>query len=108
MRRKIEPDTRVPSFIVTIIGAGYKFTPRISGAPAIAGSDPSSSAKRLSIAVMPFENLTNNPDRDYFIDGVVEEIITALSRVGWFRVIARGSTFAYKGRNILPAHSSEN
>jgi adenylate cyclase len=104
LRRKIEPDAGAPSLIVTVTGAGYKFTPRISPAPDAASSGPpSSSAERLSVAVMPFDNLTNDPDRDYFVDGVVEDIIAALSRVGWFRVVARGSTFAYRGRVLSPS-----
>ena len=59
-----------------------------------------SHAERPSIAVMPFENLSGDPKQEYFVDGVTEEIITALSRIRWFFVIARQSTFAYKGRSI--------
>jgi TolB-like protein/Flp pilus assembly protein TadD len=50
-----------------------------------------------SIAVLPFANLSNDPDQDYFADGMVEEITTALSRLRWFFVIARNSAFIYKG-----------
>src|SRR3954453_9431359 len=53
-----------------------------------------------SIAVLPFQNLSSDPEQEYFADGVVEEIITALSRVRWFFVIARNSTFTYKGRAV--------
>jgi TolB-like protein/Tfp pilus assembly protein PilF len=52
-----------------------------------------------SIAVLPFTNLSGNTQDDAFVDGVTEEIITALSRVRWFFVIARGSTFAFRGRD---------
>jgi adenylate cyclase len=51
-----------------------------------------------SIAVLPFDNLSGDRDQEYFADGMVEEIITALSRMRWLFVIARNSTFAYKGR----------
>jgi TolB-like protein len=51
-----------------------------------------------SIAVLPFHNLSGDPDRDYFADGIVEDIITALSRIRWLFVIARNSSFTYKGR----------
>src|SRR5262244_1477668 len=51
-----------------------------------------------SIAVLPFANMSGDPDQEYFADGMVEEIITALSRIRWLFVIARNSTFAYKGR----------
>ncbi len=50
-----------------------------------------------SIAVLPFENLSGDPDQEYFSDGITEDIITALSRIRQFFVIARNSTFAYKG-----------
>jgi TolB-like protein/Flp pilus assembly protein TadD len=51
-----------------------------------------------SIAVLAFENLSGEQEQDYFADGIVEEIITALSRIKWLFVIARNSSFAYKGR----------
>jgi TolB-like protein/class 3 adenylate cyclase/Tfp pilus assembly protein PilF len=53
-----------------------------------------------SIAVLPFQNMSGDPDQEYFADGMVEEITTALSRFQWLFVIARTSTFAYKGRSI--------
>ncbi len=53
-----------------------------------------------SIAVLPFQNLSGDPDQEYFADGVVEDITTAVSRVGWLFVIARNSSFTYKGRPI--------
>jgi adenylate cyclase len=53
-----------------------------------------------SIAVLPFQNLSGDPEQDYFADGMVEEIITALSRIRWLFVIARNSSFTYKGQVI--------
>jgi adenylate cyclase len=53
-----------------------------------------------SIAVLPFQNMGGDPDQEHFADGMVEEIITALSKVRWFFVIARNSTFTYKGRAV--------
>ena len=53
-----------------------------------------------SIAVLPFTNMSGDPEQEYFADGVVEDIITALSRVQWFFVIARNSSFTYKGRAV--------
>ena len=53
-----------------------------------------------SIAVMPFANMSGDPEQEYFVDGMVEEIITALSRIRWLFVIARNSTFTYKGRPV--------
>jgi adenylate cyclase len=53
-----------------------------------------------SIAVLPFQNMSGDPEQEYFADGMVEEIITALSRVRWLFVIARNSSFIYKGRAV--------
>jgi TolB-like protein len=53
-----------------------------------------------SIAVLAFNNMSGDPDQDYFAEGVVEEIITALSRTRWLFVIARNSSFTYKGRAV--------
>jgi adenylate cyclase len=50
-----------------------------------------------SIAVLPFANLSGDPEQEYFADGMVEEIITALSRICWLFVISRNSSFTYKG-----------
>jgi adenylate cyclase len=55
---------------------------------------------RPSIAVLPFQNLSGDPEQEYFADGVVEEIITALSRIRWLFVIARNSSFTYRGQAI--------
>ena len=53
-----------------------------------------------SIAVLPFENMSGDPEQEYFADGMVEEIITALSRMRWLFVIARNSSFTYKGQPV--------
>jgi TolB-like protein/Flp pilus assembly protein TadD len=53
-----------------------------------------------SIAVLPFANMSGDPEQEYFADGMVEEIITALSRIRWLFVIARNSSFAYKGQSV--------
>ncbi len=50
-----------------------------------------------SVAVLPFENLSGDPEQDYFADGITEDIITALTHVPWIFVIARNSSFSYKG-----------
>jgi TolB-like protein/class 3 adenylate cyclase/Flp pilus assembly protein TadD len=53
-----------------------------------------------SIAVLPFANMRGDPEQEYFADGMVEEIITALSRIRWLFVIARNSSFTYKGQSV--------
>jgi adenylate cyclase len=67
-----------------------------SAAEAPAGNPPDTP----SIAVLPFANLSNDPEQEYFADGMVEDMITALSRFRWLVVIARNSTFTYKGRAV--------
>src|SRR5437667_58179 len=57
-----------------------------------------------SIAVLPFANMSGDPEQEYFADGMVEEIITALSRIRWLFVIARNSSFTYKGRAVDVKH----
>ena len=63
-------------------------------APALALPD------KPSIAVLPFQNMSGDPEQEYFVDGMVEDIITGLSRIKWLFVIARNSSFVYKGRAI--------
>jgi adenylate cyclase len=55
---------------------------------------------RPSIAVLPFQNMSGDPEQEYFADGMVEDIITELSRIRWLFVIARNSTFTYKGQAV--------
>jgi len=56
--------------------------------------------EKPSIAVLPFDNLSGDPEQDYFADGITEDIITALSRFRWLFVIARNSSFTYKGKPV--------
>ena len=53
-----------------------------------------------SIAVLPFQNMSGDPEQEYFADGIVEDIITSLSRIRWFFVIARNSSFTYKEKSV--------
>src|SRR6516162_1182470 len=55
---------------------------------------------RPSIAVLPFQNMSGDPEQEYFVDGMVEDIITGLSRIKWLFVIARNSSFVYKGKSV--------
>ena len=77
----------------------YEFYPDTSPA----GKTPASELARPdkpSIAVLPFQNMSGDAEQEYFADGMVEDIITGLSRFKWLFVIARNSTFAYKGRSV--------
>ena len=56
--------------------------------------------EKPSLAVLPFENLSGDPEQEYFADGMVEEITTAIARLSWLFVIARNSSFTYKGKAV--------
>jgi adenylate cyclase len=73
---------------------------RLGIKPAVSASVPLALPDKPSIAVLPFQNLSSDPEQEYFTDGMVEEITTALSRFPSLFVIARNSSFAYKGRAI--------
>jgi adenylate cyclase len=81
------------------------FDVRIAGEKATAAPDPPTRASlplpdKPSISVLPFTNMSGDPEQEYFADGMVEDIITGLSRIKWLFVIARNSTFVYKGKPI--------
>jgi adenylate cyclase len=85
----------------TLPKRGYLFAGQGDPAkPAIARPPVPSLPDKPSIAVLPFQNMSGDPDQEYFADGTVEDITTALSRIRWLFVIARNSAFAYKGRAI--------
>jgi adenylate cyclase len=74
---------------------------RPAGAPAAAAGGPALGIpEKPSIAILPFQNMSGDPEQEYFADGMVEDIVTGLSRIKWLFVIARNSTFAYKGKAI--------
>ena len=78
-------------------------TYRVMAAPGAASRRASSGPplpEKPSIAVLPFANMSGDPEQEYFADGMVEEIITALSRIRWLFVIARNSSFTYKGQAV--------
>src|SRR5262245_34218292 len=68
--------------------------------PAVKATSPLPLPDKPSIAVLPFQNLRGDPEQEYLADGVVEDIISALSCKRWLFVIARNSSFTYKGRSV--------
>jgi TolB-like protein len=116
LRRILDQNRELGSCIQTVPNRGYRFVvpvKRVETAdPAVLTAFfgdssqaplPSSSPAlpdKPSIAVMPFANMSGDPEQEYFADGMVEEIITALSRIRWLFVIARNSSFSYKGQAI--------
>ena len=95
LRKALGEERGAPAHLVTVPGRGYRLLGvEDASAPAPGG--------RASIAVLPFENLSSDSEQGYFADGVVEDIITGLSRVKWLTVIARNSSFVYRGRAADP------
>ncbi len=84
------------------VGVAAKTKPVTQGesVPPIAHAATPGLPDKPSIAVLPFTNMSGDPDQEYFVDGMVEDIITALSRFNQLFVIARNSTFTYKGRAV--------
>lgn len=102
IRRTLADASAEAQWIETLPRRGYRYV-----GPAATGSEPNQSPapslslpNRPSIAVLPFANLNGDPEQDYFADGMVDDIITGLSRINWLFVIARNSTFAYKGEAV--------
>jgi TolB-like protein/class 3 adenylate cyclase len=73
---------------------------RLGLKPTVSASVPLALPDKPSIAVLPFANMSGDAEQEYFAEGMVEEIITALSRIRWLFVIARNSSFTYKGQNV--------
>jgi adenylate cyclase len=86
----------VHAYRVVLSEGGASLSPP---AKTLAGTPPALPDKP-SIAVLPFQNMSGDPEQEYFSDGMVEEIITALSRIRWLFVIARNSSFTYKGQAV--------
>ena len=68
--------------------------------PITAASTELSLPEKPSLVVLPFQNMTGDTDQEYFVDGMVEEITTAIARLPWLFVIARNSAFTYKGKAV--------
>lgn len=83
-----------PGMIMTVHGRGYKY---VGPKPFVAAAEPQEK-RRPSIAVLPFDNMSGDPEQDYFSDGITEDIIAQLSKFKDFLVIARNSSFQFRGK----------
>jgi TolB-like protein/cytochrome c-type biogenesis protein CcmH/NrfG len=104
LRKALGDDARRPRYIETLHRRGYRFIGKIAAAPGPAATGGTAAALALpdrpSIAVLPFANMSDEADREYFADGISEDLITGLSRIHWLFVIARNSCFVYKDRAV--------
>jgi len=103
LRRALGETADGQSYILTLPGKGYRFLgfqPHLS-----VGGDRTIARAGLpgrAVVVLPFRNMSSDPEQEYFVDGIVEDIIAGLSRIKWLSVIARNSSFIYKGRTVGP------
>jgi TolB-like protein len=98
LRRLLGPAPDGAAWIETVPRVGYRFAGNAiveGGVPTT--SEPKDNSPRLSIAVVPFQNVSGDPEQEYFADGITDDIITSLARFRWFSVASRGTSFAYKG-----------
>ncbi len=108
LRRVLAEEPGGDGWIETLPRRGYRFVGPLGKAEVVEQVaaphiDPSTRPERddrPSIAVLPFTNMSGDPEQDYFADGTVEEIITGLSRIKWLSVISRNSSFIYKNKPV--------
>src|SRR4029450_3444349 len=101
-RRAIGDNGDQQRLIRTVARRGVRFVASVNArtdAP-VERTAPTLRAERPAIAVLPFVNANGEPEQDYFADGIAEDIITELSRLRWLLVIARNSSFTYKGKPV--------
>ncbi|MGB6535976.1 MAG: winged helix-turn-helix domain-containing protein [Xanthobacteraceae bacterium] len=106
LRKALDEGTSGQTHLMTVPGRGYRLVglnPRLAAADG--GPDGSSDHLALSdkpsIAVLPFVNMSGDSEQEYFAEGMVEEIITGLSRIKWLSVISRNSTSTYKNKPVV-------
>src|SRR5712671_957611 len=104
LRKALDEGKDGQAYVVTVPGRGYRLV-GTKAAPSFSVRDVDTRPgpvipDKPSIAVLPFQSMSDDPGQQYFADGVVEEIITALSRFSGLFVIARNSSFTYKGRSV--------
>jgi TolB-like protein len=103
LRKALDEARTGDDYVVTVPGRGYRLiglapSSSLHGEADASGGQPTPESR--SIAVLPFQNLSSDPEQDYFADGMVEDIIVGLSRITWLSVIAWNSSFAFKGKAI--------
>ncbi len=103
-RRAVGDTGDAQGLIRTLLRKGIRFVgevhERALAPKSVSPPAPGAFSEKPSIAVLPFRNMSGDPEQDYFADGMVEEITTALARIRWLFVIARNSSFTYKGQAI--------
>jgi len=100
LRRILDQESAEGSCIQTVAGRGYRFVPTATRAPPATSVSQPIVAPRLSIVVLPFANLSNDPEQGYFADGITEDLTTDLSRIADMLVISRNTAFTYRKKPV--------
>jgi len=110
LRLALGDDPKQPRFIETVRGRGYRFLGGVEefGNPAGAEAQTKLGTHPPSLAVLPFTNLSGDPEQEYFADGISEDIIIGLSKNPYLSVISRNSTFTFKGKSVRVQDVSED
>jgi len=102
LRRVFEDDAREPRIIQTIPKRGYRLMVPVNGLTGDVRIDAAASLAHNSIAVLPFINMSPDPENEFFADGITEEIINALAQIKNLHIVARSSAFSFKGKHMDP------
>jgi TolB-like protein len=104
LRKVLDEGDGGQRYVRTVQGQGYRLVGVGDRAARTSPTDNNTKSlsipERPSIAILPFANLSNDPEQEYFADGMVDDITVAVSRIEWLLVIARNSSFTYKGRAV--------
>jgi TolB-like protein len=107
LRRVLDQGRPDGSCIHTVAGRGYRFTAAVTATHSSRQPGGTAQVPRMSIAVLPFTNLSDDPEQQYFADGLVDDLTTDLSRIDGMFVISRNSAFTYKGTAVSAKQISE-
>ena len=102
LRKALGDNARRPRYVETVHRRGYRFVGKIASSkkPTAEATPALALPDKPSIAVLPFDNMSGDPEQDYFTDGILEDLTTGLARIHWLFVIARNSTSVYKNRAV--------
>ena len=104
LRKALDARKTGHNYLLTVPNRGYRLIGLQPTPPTTSGASDDRKglpvSHKPSIAVLPFQNMSGDPEQEYFTDGMVDEIITGLSRIKWLSVISRNSTFIYKNKPV--------
>ena len=111
LRKALDEGRSGETYLITVPGRGYRLVGLTASHP---GADDTRETSPLPvpssgplIAVLPFQNMSGDPEQEYFADGMVDEIITGLSRIKWLSVVSRNSTFIFKNKPVTIAEVAD-